>query len=203
MTGALQKVRAGLGRFAGRFLRRSEGTVTVELVMGLPMVVWAMMAGWVYYDSFRTEATNTRAAYTIGDALSRETNFISPVYMNSLSELQGFLLQSDQDRALRVTVVRYEQSRDRHRVVWSQVRGTMSGIQPLQNADIAAHYDRIPITSNAGRMILVESWLDYEPDANVGLDAYTFYNFTATRPRFAGQLCWNSNENGDLATSTC
>ena len=183
-----------------RLLSAEEGTVTIEFLIALPMLVWAILAAWVFYDAYSTRAINTRASYTLGDALSRETNFISPTYMNSLQELQRFLLQTDQSTSLRVTVVRYDGDTDAHKVVWSQTRGSIS---PLTNANIASYRPVIPIMPDQGQMIVLESWVDYAPGFEVGLHHFTFHNVTATRPRFAGKLCWNAREDGSLSTATC
>lgn len=183
-----------------RLLRDEEGIVTVEFLLALPMLIWAILAGWVFYDAYHIRGVNTRAGYTLADALSRETNFISPNYMDSLEALQRFLLQTDQPSSLRVTVVRWDADDDAHDVIWSQTRGTAT---PLTDATIGTYRPVIPVMADQGQMVLLESWVDYVPGFDVGLHAFTFHNLTATRPRFAGKLCWNSQENGGLSTSTC
>ncbi|GGL72819.1 TadE/TadG family type IV pilus assembly protein [Wenxinia marina] len=184
-----------------RFFSRDEGTITVEMLLTLPIVLWAYLGTFVFFDAYNAQAVNVRTSYTLGDALSRETGFVTPRYMDSLYELQRFLVQTDENVALRITVVRYELTRDRHRVVWSQVRGP--GIAPLQNQDIADFYDRIPRTVNEGQMIMVETWVDYAPAFGVGIEDFTFEDISLTRPRFSGQVCWNSQENGDERTAVC
>ena len=183
-------------------LRSEDGTVTVEMVIMLPFFIWAIASSLVFFDSFRANAVNTRTSYTIGDALSRETAFISPRYMDSLAALQGFLLATDEDRTLRVTVVRYQSNRDRHRVVWSEVRGD-GAVGPMTDGEALGYHDRIPVTNGGGRMIVVESWVDHTPAFEVGVGAVDLYDIAVTRPRFAGQLCWNDSEDGDVDTMLC
>jgi hypothetical protein len=46
--------------------------------------------------------------------------------------------------------------------------------------------------------------MEYIPIYRNGLSDMTFDDFVVTRPRFAGQLCWNSsNTSTSQSTATC
>jgi hypothetical protein len=182
-----------MGARLARWFGREDGTVTVEFVLLAPLLMWAFAATFVFFDGYRSSASNIRTSYTIGDALSRETEFITPTYLDSMFELQQFLNQTDDVRRLRITVFRYREAQDDHRVIWSQVRG--SGIVPLTNANLADSRDRIPTMSDQARFIMVETWTEYETAFNGIMDPVTLYSLSVTRPRFAGQLCYRAANN--------
>ncbi len=67
------------------------GSVSVETVIIMPILLWVYVATFVIFDGFRTHNQNVKAAYTIGDMLSRETNAIDNAYLEGLSDVFDFL----------------------------------------------------------------------------------------------------------------
>lgn len=186
-------------RFLGRFRRDESGSVTVETVLMVPMLVWAYLGIYVFFDVFHTQSVNIKASYTIGDMLSRETDYVTPNYITGLTTLQGVLLNTEEPRALQITVFSYDATNDRYVVRWSRPSGTSA----LTTASLAGLRDILPVMPDGEIAILTHSRVAYEPSFDVGLNALTFDEYTVTRPRFAPQLCWNSVENGGTSTATC
>ncbi len=186
--------------FLGRFFSEDDGGVAIETVLVFPMLCWAYLATFVYFDAFRTQSVTSKAAYTVGDQISRETNYVTPVYLDSLYKVHEFLTTSNHPTKLRISVIRYDDTNG-YTVRWSQARG---GATALTDGNIGQIESQLPIVPNNEVVIVVQNWLDYEPMFNVGLGAFTFENFVVTRPRFnSAQVCWNSVENGDNSTATC
>lgn len=186
--------------FLKRF-RREDGSMAVEMMIMLPVLIWGLLGTWVFFDAFRAQFTNAKAGYTLGDILSRETAYITPEYIDSLYELQRFLVGRTDDIRLRVSVISYDEDDDEHSVVWSVNRG---GGGTISDSDLPGMLDRIPIMADGGRSILVQTSVDYVPIYGGGLGEMEFDDFVVTRPRFAAQVCWNSvNENPTVATATC
>lgn len=189
-----------LHRRAAAFRTDETGSVTVETVIMIPLLLWAFIAIYVFFDVFRVQAINVKASYTIGDALSRETGYVTSNYLSGLSGLQGTLLNTSETRDLQITVYSYNTTRDRYEVRWSQGIGRLPELttQTLNEID---HI--LPIMPGGEVAILTRSRVDYHPIYDVGIAAFTFDEHTVTRPRFAPQLCWNSRENGNVTTATC
>jgi hypothetical protein len=183
-----------------RFFDRETGSISIEAVIMLPALAWCYLGTYVFFDAYRSQSINTKVAYTIGDTLSRETNFITPAFIDGMHELQAFLVDSDHDIALRISVFTYDGDADRYEVIWSEGRGG-----PITLDDDALNLNRagVPLMANADVAILVETWVDYVPDYTVGITEFTFRDFVVTRPRFATQLCWNPIEDGDFTTAVC
>ncbi|SHJ15236.1 TadE/TadG family type IV pilus assembly protein [Wenxinia saemankumensis] len=179
--------------------RREDGSVTVEAVIMLPAILWCYLGTYVFFDAYRAQTVNIKAAYTIGDTLSRETSYVTPAFIDTMSELQQFLVGGDEPMALRVTVIGYDADEDRYVVRWSEPRG---GPPALTDAGLAAARAQIPVMSPVERAIVVETWVDYEPGFRVGIDAFTFEDFVVTRPR-GGQLCFNEDPEGSFLDAVC
>lgn len=189
-----------LSRFLARFRRDESGSITVEALLMVPMLAWFYLGTLVFFDVFHTQSINIKASYTIGDMLSRETDYVTPRYITGLWGLQQTLLDTTEPRALRITVFRYDETNDRYVVRWSRTAG---GIAQLTTADLANMRDILPVMPDGEIAILTHSRVDYVPAFDVGLTPFTFDEYTVTRPRFAPQLCWNSVENGTAATAVC
>jgi hypothetical protein len=106
------------------FADDTSGNMSIEAVIFVPLVMAMLAATFSFYDAFRFKAMNTKAAYTISDALSRETDAITPTYLNGMVSTLNFLTRSESHYSLRVTVVRYDEDDDQYKVDWSQSRGT-------------------------------------------------------------------------------
>ena len=191
---------AMLRKIATRFYREDSGSITVESMLILPILIWCYLGTFVFFDAFRAQSINVKAGYTLGDTLSRETGYVTPAYMNSLFSLQQFLVDTFEPVQLRITVFRYTASDDSYRVRWSQARG---GGAPLSTAALGTLRGSLPEMANNDIAILTETWVGYEPAFDVGIQPFTFSDLVVTRPRFASQLCWNSQNNGTIATATC
>lgn len=61
-----------------RFCREERGSVTVEAVITLPLLIWAIGATYEFFEVHRYQSARDKASYTIADMLSREMMPITP-----------------------------------------------------------------------------------------------------------------------------
>src|SRR6056297_2765057 len=107
-----------------RFWSDNSGVVTVEFVMFMPFLMWTYAASYVFFDAYRQSSLNLKAAYTVGDMISRETNAITPTYIDSMYSLTQLLTRSTNPMSMRVSVIWWDETDQRHYLDWSQARGT-------------------------------------------------------------------------------
>ncbi len=179
------------------FARDDRGSVVVEAVMVLPVLAWWFAASLVYFDAFKARNVNLKAAYTISDMVSRELNSdaagIDQNYINGLaSAFEYFTSGHGTNASIRVTMVWCESDCDQENRVlnldWSS--GTNGKVE-LTQAELANYDDVIPIMPQNDRVVLVETFIDYDPAFNVGLTSKNFDNLIVTRLRFAPRLDWD------------
>lgn len=183
-----------------RFARDESASTTVEFVLVIPLLAWCFVGTYTFFDAYRVQTINLKAAYTLGDQLSRETNYITPNYLAGLFSLHDFLVDLDTPTAIRFTVYEYEADDDSYRVIWSRGQGRTNRVTDSAITDVK---HRLPEMPDEEISIMTETWVDVSPDEFVGLNPFTAYEVVVTRPRFAGQLCWNSVENGTSTTAIC
>ena len=165
--------------------RREDGTFSVEAVLMFPLLVWAFVAMFVFFEGLRESNINLKATYTVSDLLSRETELIDQEYLQGMNDVYAWLSRSPNDVNLRVTVVRYDQSSDSHITVWSRGVGKPDLTQEQVNEYISP---QVPIMADADSAIVVETWTTYTPVMDIGLTESDIYNVVVTAPRFSEQL---------------
>ncbi|WP_322866550.1 TadE/TadG family type IV pilus assembly protein [Aquicoccus sp. G2-2] len=167
-----------------------RGTVAVEAAIIFPMLMWAFLSMFVFFEGFRQSSINDKAANTIADMLSRETENITPTYINNTKELFDLLAEADADSKIRISVIKWVKKKDEYKIVWSKAKG--AGLSKLQTEDVKDWTTKLPTVPNQERIVLVETWSTYEPLFNVGLDPVVLKSFVFTRLRFAPQLRFSS-----------
>ncbi|TYB87663.1 TadE/TadG family type IV pilus assembly protein [Oceaniovalibus sp. ACAM 378] len=170
------------------FREDRDGSYSIEAILVLPMLAWAILAMFSYFDGLRLANANIKAAHTISDVLSRESSPINDAYIDGTYRLMTFLINRGYDSALRVSVYRYDGDDQQFEVMWSETRGTsgqMNAATPEQNRA------RLPITADGDTIIVVETWMDYRSAFVMGLKDTTLFNFVVTSPRFAPQVLFD------------
>lgn len=172
------------------FITDTSASMSLEAVLVFPVLVWAYIGSFVFFDAFRAQNSNMKAAYTISDMLSRETDPIDADYIDGLQRMYDFLVFKPRNPTwLRITVVRWDEDNEEYVVEWSQ---TTNEAEPWTTETFEQIDERVPVLANGDTGILVEANTVYIPVFNVGFTEMEFDNFIFTSPRFAPQLCWES-----------
>ncbi|MBM1688771.1 TadE/TadG family type IV pilus assembly protein [Sulfitobacter geojensis] len=169
------------------FGRNDDGTIAVEATIILPMMFWTFLSVFSIFHAFRTYSINHKAAFSIGDSISRETAPLDQAYIDGSLQLFEYLSNSQNLSSLRVTSLYYDAENDRFYRDWSKTSG---GRPELSNGDVADWTSRLPVMPDNERVMLVETWSTYEPPFRTGLEEREIKNFVFTRPRFAPRVCW-------------
>jgi len=175
-----------------RFKRSERASISVEAVFALPMLLFAYVGLFTYFDAYRTLNLNIRGSYSVADMLSRETNFITPEYMEGLNKIVAILTKSKDPTILRVTVVTYDADASEYQLVWSAVNGGSGAyITPVTEGTMDQIRQYIPVMAHGDINVVVQTWASYVPMMKFGLPAQYFESLVVTRPRFAPQLLYS------------
>lgn len=175
-----------------RFGRDDRGSLTIEAVLILPLLMWWYAGSLVFYDAFQARSVDLKASYTISDLISRDMDGeITTNDIDGMGKFFAYLTSGHGiDPAIRITLVRCKQDCDQDnrllKVIWS--KGT-DGKASLSSANIMAYNSRIPIVPNTDPVLMVETFTSYEPPFNAGLSAKNYENIVVTRPRFVAEPC--------------
>jgi Flp pilus assembly protein TadG len=168
----------------------TKGVISVEMVMILPLLFWSFAAVATFFDAYRSRSLAEKAAFTISDMLSRETNAITASYITNTRALYDELASSQTDSSLRVRVISWHSAQNAYEIDWSEARGDQ--LQVLENSDMTALEPSLPVMSDSDVLILVETLNSYSPVLNVGIGDISIDTFVYTRPRYAPQLVFAS-----------
>ncbi len=188
---------SSLKKYIGKFRDCEDGSIAVELVLVVPILMWVFLSTFVYFDAFRVETNAARATITIGEILTREEISITEEYLDSVENVLRALTVAETDPDFRVTVYQYRQSDDTFQLVWSRDRGMGA---PLTNTELALMHlaNRLPEIGPNDHNVLVETRIDYTAPFSFNLSSFSatnldnvsFSNFMVFRPR-PGRLCFD------------
>lgn len=177
-------------RILRRFRDDDQGSIAVETILIIPIIFWVYLTMFAIFDAYRQHSLNQKAAYTIGDIISRETTPIDSAYLNGSRELLAYLTANTKgDVAIRVTSVKYDANKNEYKRDWSRKRGWQPA---LTNNAVKALKDDLPVMPHNERVMVVETFVKYETPFNTGLSDHEIHNFVFTRPRYAPRVLWSS-----------
>lgn len=168
-----------------QFLRDTSAAVSLEAVIVFPILVWAWIGTFAFFDAYRVYNTSIKATFTIADLISRqeEEDRVGFDDLDGMAAMLATMIRDTDGVEMRVTQIQ-RLTTEAYCVDFSYGTGTQAR---LFTANLAGFEDQLPQMASGERVILVESFIDYEPAFNVGLNDLTFENFTLTRPR-AGRV---------------
>ncbi|MAM61037.1 hypothetical protein [Maritimibacter sp. UBA3975] len=192
-----------------RFLRDESASLSVELILILPLLIWGFLSVYTIFDVFRARNIALKGNYAISDLLSRETASINPTYLAGVAEVYKYLTQGDSATWIRVTQIYCTsdcESND-NRELFSDWSRATSGQDTYSTDDVNnALRDKVPLIGYGERVIMVETSVNYtapfippmlKTNAQPGYDSgwgfmksNTFIDTVFTEPRFGPQLCW-------------
>lgn len=172
------------------FATREDGSIAVETVIIIPILFWGYLTLFSIFDAYRQYAIGQKVAYTVGDIISRETTPIDNSYMDGMRHVVEYMTaaQDVADVALRVTSVRYDEENNEYERDWSEKRGWVPALDDNAVSDLA---DRLPVMPDNERVMIVETFVKYDPPFDTGLTNKTITNFVFTRPRYAPQVLYS------------
>jgi hypothetical protein len=170
------------------YLRDERGTISVEAAFMLPLMAFAYVVGFSYFDTYRREAVLTRATDTVAGILSRETQPVGPHDFEGLQDIFEFITGSAGETRLRFTQI----SRDADGLVIENTYGT-DGTQPMTPALLEGIAGKIPRLREGDVIILTESFTTHTPIFRVGLMAREFPRIVPTPMRSGVRLDWDDD----------
>lgn len=170
-----------------RFGSDEDGLVMTEFLILLPLLIWAFIALFIFWDAFRTINQAQKASYAVSDLISRQRGDVPLSFINGMDDVMAMLAPSASDPRLRVTSVEWDPDNDRHWVLFSRSPGNR--MAQLATADMRNLRPSIPAMADHDSVIIVQTEVDYHPIFDVGINSGTFHNFVVTRPRFYRRIC--------------
>ena len=183
-------------RFFKKKMRDERGSVSVEAILMFPLLIWAYMGMYVFFEGLRESNINLKATYTVADVLSRFTDedvAVTEEYMDGLHAVYNWMSRSVNPVFMRISVVIFHQEEGapegvgHHTKYWSY---PINGVPELLDEEVATVISpHVPIMADQASAIVVETWSFYEPVMRIGLKETTpIYNIVVTRPRFTDHL---------------
>jgi hypothetical protein len=177
--------------------------MSVEAVLVFPLLLWAYAAMFVYWDAFKTQNINLKAAYTVADLITRSGGEpIFPDYVDGTNAIYNFLIRKDEGNDLRVSAIQMRTDPSTptappsHDLEWSYGTGLIQA-----RTDLTGLENRLPDLAAGAQMIIVEATMTWSPPINftlepLGLSTMEFQNMVFAIPR-ANDVGWDGDGDGE------
>lgn len=190
-------------RFAQRLRRDETGSMAVEGVLSVLLLMGWMIVALQFFDGYRVKALNTKAAYTIADLLSREKYTVGPTYVEEMKKVFNYVTDARGASWIRVTGIKWNDSQKKFVVLFSHAT---DGKQAYTTDALQSEAKRIPAMPASDMAIIVETSMNFDPlfgigdkalemgrkTTSIGLGSNIWMsNFVVTRPRVPG-IDWNA-----------
>ncbi len=172
------------------FIKETQASLSIEAVLIIPILLWAFLAMYVFFDGYRTQNLNLKASYAIGDLLSREVDPVGPDYIDGLDSIFRYLAHNPEGVWIRVSLVKWNADDSLYELVWSYNTKSDADAQPLAPESVK---NKLPIMEDQDTIIVVETHADFTPQFNVSLSDVSLDNFIVTSPRFTSTVVWDDD----------
>lgn len=195
--------------FTRRFYGDERGSMAIELVLVVPILVWVLLSTFVYFDVFRVETNSVRATITLAEMFSRE-GVVDDSFIDISREVLRTLTFEEANPDLRVTVYEYDpdDGSGAFRVVWSEHRGMEQALTDDDLSELQA-VGRLPPLDQFDQNIYIETRTQYDAPINIGIGPFvvtnledvTFTSDMVIRPRGIS-LCFERNDGTEICDLT-
>lgn len=191
------------------FLRDEDGLILAEGIVMMPLIIWALVAMFIYWDVFRTINVTQKAAYSVADLLSRQRDTVPLTFANGLQNILTFLTPGGHPVKMRITSFECispalpsqpgvsqpcDDTLGSYRLLFSFSPGNK--VTALTQANIQGwKTTRVPVLNNGESVFVVETSVEFKTQMKtvlagflVGVDDGTYGEFIVTRPRHR-RLC--------------
>jgi len=170
------------------FLRDERAAVALETVILTPLLIWAYVGTFAFFDAYRVYNTSVKATYMVADMLSRQTNWVYPHDIQGMANVIDTIIRGSSDVQMRTTQIGWVSGA--YQLDWSW---GVNGAARLFQTNLESVEEMLPNMSEGERVILVETVVAYDAPFDVDLTVLRFENFTVVRPRYAGQVPFDPN----------
>lgn len=176
-----------------KFRKDERGTMTMEFAIIAPLLFTVLIAGFEFFDAFKSYSRAAKTTYTIADIISRQDE-IDDTYIHDLHKLMDALMPwLNEDKVLRVTSITYSAA-DGYEVAWSKHSDKTFSMDTSLSLDASSmlsfQYSSIlPVVADGDSIILVETEVPHRTLISMfGLHDLVWKNEIAIRPRFASTI---------------
>lgn len=181
-----------------RFRKDEDATMTMEFVIVAPLLFIIIIAGFEFFDAFKSYGRAAKVTYTIADNLSRREK-IDEAKITELHALMDALIPwMNGPKTLIVTSVSYDET-DGYICEWS--KPSVADVNTLAlsidfNLSVISsmlktteYQDLLPTIAAGDSVILVQTVVEHRTLFSLfGLRGLQWHNEVAIRPRFVSKL---------------
>ncbi len=167
-----------------RFKDDDSGSLTMEFVLMLPVLMLWFIGSIVFFNAYITKSAAQRAAHTVSDVISRQTE-VDNAFIDNLLLLQNRMLPSARVGSVTVSSIQKDATTGDLNMLWTY--STDGNAQPLQIADIPL--TALPLMQPGESVLLVDTSVPFAPLSDwVAMGSNDWTNRVVVTTRFVDPL---------------
>ncbi|TVP70697.1 MAG: hypothetical protein EA339_12340 [Rhodobacteraceae bacterium] len=119
-----------------QFREDHRGSMTIELIIVIPILLWAYLATIIFFDAFRARTEAQSAALNVADLISRQTDTITVDYLEGLNDVYDVLTFRTRQTRLRISSIAYSEAIDDYVVLWSWGTRGLPALKSLDSVNL-------------------------------------------------------------------
>jgi Flp pilus assembly protein TadG len=120
-----------------RFRDDTRAMMSMELVLVLPLLFWAVLGTVVFTDAYRARTQAQSAALHVADVISRKTDVLTEEYLEGMNDVFDFLLHRNLETRLRISSIAWDANTQSPQVLWSFGTRNLASLTELASANFA------------------------------------------------------------------
>lgn len=172
------------------FLRRTDGSGTVEVVLAIVVLNLFLVAFYFWWGAYNAHALVDRTTYTISDLVTRQRGVeLNRRLLDGLDRTAEFILDPDQDAAIRFTQVTKEAGQSPGdpgtiRIDWSY---SPCNAMPAAQAGPGFDIQTLPMMADGSSLIVTDMQVPFVSELDL-IPSITFERRAAALYRFENRF---------------
>ena len=121
------------------FRRDARGMMSMELVLVLPLLFWAVLGTIIYTDAYRARTQAQIAALHVADVISRNTTVLTEEYLEGMNDVFDFLNKRNLETRLRISSVSWDADTESPAILWSYGTRDLLSLTELESVASLGH----------------------------------------------------------------
>ena len=177
---------------ANSFWADEEASMSIEAAIILPLLCFLFVAGYVYFDGYRRDATMSKATYAVADLLSRRRDVIELADLEGLENIyEKIVFSTEAHSYMRFTEILKDG--DGLEITWTRATDDPEDINGMTPEELDRIKGRIPRFDDGTRLLLVEAYTYDHPIFNVFLPDRVVDTFQLISARYESCIVYSED----------
>lgn len=119
-----------------RFGKDTRGSLSMELMLILPILLWALVGMTIFFDAYRARMQTQTAVLQVADTISRFTDVVTDDYLEGMNDVLDYMVTRNLATRIRVSAISWDSENERLTIDWSYGTRNMASLSQLAQLNL-------------------------------------------------------------------